>query len=72
MIEIEECPEFINSKFMNAGKPSNKDGYKIDPSQISLMHASSQEFSTASWIQRCASFKIKLRSSQSIHVLVKM
>jgi hypothetical protein len=46
------------------GKPSNKNGYKIDPTELTFMHAASKTYSTASWIKRVRTWGKALKGSE--------
>jgi hypothetical protein len=47
-----------------SGKPSNKNGYKIDPTELTFMHADATTYSTASWIKRVRSWGKAMSSDE--------
>jgi hypothetical protein len=47
-----------------SGKPSNKNGYKIDPTELTFMHAHATTYSSASWIKRVRSWGKAMSSDE--------
>ena len=47
-----EVALYLNGMKCASGKPKNKNGYKIDPTELTFMHARSTSFSSPSWMKR--------------------
>jgi len=59
---------YLNGMKCASGKPKGKDGYKIDPSELTFMHAWSRSYSSPSWIKHVRTWNKALKESEMAKV----